>query len=48
MDLGLKRKDFGGGYQQNYPYHSSKKIYFTTISTIPPSTQSELEGLVIL
>ena len=47
MDRGLKRKDFGGGYQQNYPYHSSKKIYFTPVNTTPPLTQTEFEGLVI-
>ena len=47
MDRGLKRKDFGGGYQQNYPYHLSKKLYFTPVNTTPPLTQSELEGLVI-
>ena len=47
MDIGLKRKDFGGGYLQNYPYHSSNKIYFTPVNTIPPLTQSEFKGLVI-
>ena len=47
MDIGLKRKDFGGGYLQNYPYHSSSKIYFTPVNTIPPLTQSEFKGLVI-
>ena len=47
MDFGLKRKDFGGGYLQNYPYHSSNKLYFTPVSTTPPLTQSEFKGLVI-
>ena len=47
MDIGLKRKDFGGGYLQNYPYYSSNKIYFTPVNTIPPLTQSEFKGLVI-
>ena len=46
MDRGLKRKDFGGGYQQNFPYHVNKKL-FTPVNTTPPLTQSELEGLVI-
>ena len=43
----LKRKDFGGGYQQNFPCSSSKKVYFTPLNPIPPLTQSEYEGLVI-
>ena len=43
----LKRKDFGGGYQQNFPCNSSKKVYFTPLNPIPPLTQSEYEGLVI-
>jgi len=47
MDFGLKRKDFGGGYLQNYPYNSSNKLYFTPVSTTPPLTQSEFKGLVI-
>ena len=47
MERGLKRKDFGGGYLQNFPYHSNKKLYFTPVSTIPPLTQSEFEGIVI-
>ena len=47
MDRGLKRKDFGGGYLQNFPYHSNKKIYFTPVNTTPPLTQSEFEGIVI-
>ena len=47
MDRGLKRKDFGGGYLQNFPYHSNKKLYFTPINTTPPLTQSEFEGIVI-
>ena len=47
MDFGLKRKDFGGGYLQNYPYHSSNKLYFTPVSTTPPLTQSVFKGLVI-
>jgi N6-adenosine-specific RNA methylase IME4 len=47
MDRGLKRKDFGGGYQQNYPHSTSKKVYFTPVHTIPPLTQSEFEGIVI-
>ena len=47
MERGLKRKDFGGGYQQNYPYHLTKKVYFTPINSTPPLTQSELEGVVI-
>ena len=47
MDIGLKRKDFGGGYLQNDPYYSSNKIYFTPVNTIPPLTQSEFKGLVI-
>ena len=47
MDRGLKRKDFGGGYLQNFPYHSNKKLYFTPVNTTPPLTQSEFEGIVI-
>ena len=47
MDRGLKRKDFGGGYQQNYPYYTNKKLYFTPKNITPPLTQSEFEGLVI-
>jgi hypothetical protein len=47
MDRGLKRKDFGGGYIQNFPYHSNKKLYFTPVNTTPPLTQSEFEGIVI-
>ena len=47
MDRGLKRKDFGGGYLQNFPYHSNKKLYFTPVNTTPPLTQPEFEGIVI-
>ena len=47
MERGLKCRDFSGGYLQNYPFHSNKKVYFTPISTIPPITQGEFEGLVI-
>ena len=47
MDRGLKKKDFGGGYLQNFPYHSNKKLYFTPVNTTPPLTQSEFEGIVI-
>ena len=47
MDRGLKRRDFNGGYQQNYPSHSSRKVYFTPINKVPPITQGEFEGLVI-
>jgi len=47
MERGLKYRDFNGGYQQNYPFHSNKKVYFTPVNTIPPITQSEFEGLVI-
>jgi mRNA (2'-O-methyladenosine-N6-)-methyltransferase len=47
MERGLKWRDFNGAYQQNYPFHSSKKSYFTPVSTIPPTNQGEFEGLVI-
>ena len=47
MDRGLKRRDFKGGYQQNYPSHSTRKVYFTPINKVPPITQGEFEGLVI-
>ena len=47
MERGLKWRDFNGGYQQNYPFYSNKKVYFTPKSTIPPITQGEFEGLVI-
>lgn len=47
MERGLKYRDFNGGYQQNYPYHSNKKVYFTPVNSIPPINQSEFEGLVI-
>jgi len=47
MERGLKCRDFSGGYLQNYPFHSNKKVYFTPISAIPPITQGEFEGLVI-
>ena len=47
MDHGLKRKDFGGGYQQNYPFRSSQKVYFTPVNTTHPLSQAQFEGLVI-
>jgi len=47
MERGLKYRDFNGTYQQNYPFHSNKKVYFTPVNTIPPINQSEFEGLVI-
>ena len=47
MDHKLKWRDFSGGYQQNYPSHNNKKSYFTPVNSIPPTTQTELEGLVI-
>ena len=47
MDRGLRFRDFNGGNQQNYPFHSNKKVYFTPVSTIPPVDQCEFEGLVI-
>ena len=47
MDHGLKKKDFGGGYQQNYPFRSSQKVYFTPINTTHPLSQAQFEGLVI-
>lgn len=47
MDHGLKKKDFGGGYQQNYPFRSSQKVYFTPVNTTHPLSQAQFEGLVI-
>ena len=47
MERGLKWRDFNGNYQQNYPFHSNKKVYFTPINNIHPITQGEFEGLVI-
>ncbi len=47
MERGLKWRDFNGSYQQNYPFHSNKKVYFTPINNIHPITQGEFEGLVI-
>ena len=47
MERGLKWRDFNGNYQQNFPFHSSKKVYFTPVNTIHPLTQGEFEGLVI-
>ena len=47
MDHGLKKKDFGGGYQQNYPFRSSQKVYFTPVNTSHPLSQAQFEGLVI-
>ena len=47
MERGLKWRDFNGGYQQNYPFHSNRKTYFTPVTSIPPITQGEFEGLVI-
>ena len=47
MDHGLKRKDFGGGYQQNYPFRSSQKVYFTPVNATHPLSQAQFEGLVI-
>ena len=47
MERGLKWRDFNGGYQQNYPFHSNKKEYFTPVNTIHPTNQGEFEGLVI-
>ena len=47
MERGLKWRDFSGNYQQNYPLHSNKKVYFTPVNTIHPLTQGEFEGLVI-
>ena len=47
MERGLKWRDFNGNYQQNFPFHSNKKVYFTPVNTIHPLTQGEFEGLVI-
>ena len=47
MDHGLKKKDFGGGYQQNYPFRSSQKVFFTPVNTTHPLSQAQFEGLVI-
>ena len=47
MDKGLRWRDFNGSYQQNYPFHSNKKEYFTPVNTIHPINQGEFEGLVI-